>query len=77
VIYSAVDGSATNGADYEQQAGVLTIKPGATSAEVRNPLIDDQEPEADEQFDLFLSVDPKAVSTVSRHITATIQDDDS
>jgi hypothetical protein len=76
VLYSAVDGSALSGADFQAQAGVLTIQAGAKSVDVKIPLIDDDQPEELEEFRLFLSVDPNAVSMASRHVTATLRDDD-
>ncbi len=76
VIYTAMDGSAISGSDFQRNAGVLTIEAGTKTAEVTVPLIDDDLPEPDEEFRLFLSVDPKVVATGDRNILATIRDND-
>lgn len=76
VIYSAMDRTATSGADYEKAAGVLTIKAGSSDAEVRIPVIDDDQKESDEEFGIFLSVDPRTVRADSRNIVVTIEDND-
>jgi hypothetical protein len=77
VIFSAMDRTATAGDDYERQAGVLTIKAGEMGTTVKIPLLDDDQAEGDEEFELFLSVDPSVVRTDSARILATIEDDDS
>lgn len=76
VLYSAMDRTATDGADYQKAAGVLTIKAGSSEAEVRIPVVDDDEKEPDEEFGIFLSVDPKIVRADSRNIVITIEDND-
>ena len=76
VIYATVDGTAKAGTDYEPQQGVITIQPGATSAELYAPLINDNEVEGEEHFRLFLSTDPTVADVSAKQVRAVIQDDD-
>lgn len=50
VDYQTADGSATAGADYQAQSGMLTILPGRTSATIAIPIIADTLTEASETF---------------------------
>ena len=76
LVYATVDGSAKAGADYEAQSGVLVLPVGTSSARLETPLIDDDKPEDDESFSLFLSAAPAVATITSRRISATISDDD-
>jgi hypothetical protein len=76
VIYATVDGTAKAGTDYEPQQGVITIQPGATTAELHAPLIDDDQAEGEEHFRLFLSTDPTVADVSAKQVRAVIQDDD-
>ena len=76
VIYATVDGTAKAGTDYEPQQGVITIQPGATTAELHAPLIDDDQVEGEEHFRLFLSTDPTVADVSAKQVRAVIQDDD-
>lgn len=76
VIYATVDGTAKAGTDYEAQQGVITIQPGATTAELHAPLIDDDQAEGEEHFRLFLSTDPTVADVSAKQVRAVIQDDD-
>ena len=76
VLFSTLDGTAIAGEDYLQQAGVIILQPGDSTAAQAIMLVDDRVAEEDEQFKLRFSVDPN-VSELSRtYVTATIKDDD-
>ena len=76
IIYALIDGTAKAGRDFHPQEGVITLEPGNTSAEVRVRVIDDDIAEGDEQFQLFLGVDPKLAELSLEPVVATIRDDD-
>ena len=76
ILYAATDDTAKAGEDFEAKSGVVTFDVGSSYAEVRVPLIDDQESEDSEQFHLFLSGDPETVQFSQRQIPATINDND-
>ncbi|MGI9491773.1 MAG: Calx-beta domain-containing protein [Geminicoccaceae bacterium] len=77
VIYSVVDGAAKNGSDYQDTAGVASIDPGKLSVDISIPIINDDLAEPDEEFELFISVDPKTATLGRRSIKTIIRDDDS
>lgn len=76
VLYAATEASAKAGEDFEAKSGVITFSKGSTSAEVQVPIIDDDRGEDSEQFNLFLSGDPKTVTFDQRQIAVTINDND-
>jgi hypothetical protein len=76
IIFSTVDGSATSDADFRGQRGTVTFEPGVVSAEIRTPILDDQDKEGDEQFSIVLNGAPGVVTLRNRSATATIKDDD-
>ena len=76
VIYSSVDGKARAGADYEPLAGILTLPAGATRSEISTKVIDDGEPEGDEEFQLFLASNPELATIAQQWTKITIHDDD-
>ncbi|MGI9418496.1 MAG: Calx-beta domain-containing protein [Geminicoccaceae bacterium] len=76
VLYAATDASAKAGSDFEAKSGVITFATGSTYAEVQVPIIDDDKGENREEFNLFLSGDPKTITFDGRQITVTINDDD-
>ncbi len=45
ILYAATDDTALAGKDFEAKSGVITFNPGSEYAEVRVPLIDDEESE--------------------------------
>ena len=73
LIYGTVDGTAKAGEDYEPQQGMVTLTPGAKSAEVRVPLIGSEPGIGDKRFELVLMADPKVADIVDRRVTATIK----
>lgn len=75
VDYSTADGSATSPDDYAETRGTLTFAPGATSAFVSVPLVDDDIDDPDETFELTLRNANGAVIGDGT-ATATIRDDD-
>lgn len=76
ILYAATDDTAHAGQDFEAKSGVITFSTGSEYAEVRVPLIDDEQSETSEQFHLFLSGDPQTVQFSQRQIPATISDND-
>lgn len=76
LIYSTINGTAVDGEDYEAMRGVLVIEAGQTSARIEAAVIDDDVSEADEDLQLFLTVDPNVAVVKNRQIIATIEDDD-
>ncbi|MGI9450061.1 MAG: Calx-beta domain-containing protein [Geminicoccaceae bacterium] len=75
-LYAATDDTAKAGQDFEAKSGVVTFGAGSEYAEVRVPLIDDEQSETSEQFHLFLSGDPETIQFSQRQIVATINDND-
>ena len=76
IAYATIGGTAKDGVDFEAQRGILTFAPGETTAELRTALVDDDTVEGEEQFDLFLSVDPALATLSERQVRATILDND-
>jgi Calx-beta domain len=73
LIYGTVDGTAKAGEDYEAQQGMVTLAPGARTAEVRVPLIEGAPEDGDKRFELVLMADPKVAEVVDRRVIATIK----
>ncbi|HEX6112664.1 MAG TPA: Calx-beta domain-containing protein [Geminicoccaceae bacterium] len=73
LIYGTVDGTAKAGEDYEAQQGMVTLAPGATTAEVQVPLIEGAQDEDEKRFELVLMADPKVADVVDRRVIATIK----
>lgn len=77
VIYSTVDGGAQAGVDYQPLQGILTLPAGATSSEIRTSVLDDDEREGDEEFQLFLAsnqISPRSPSSGPRSRSTTTTD---
>ena len=55
VRYSATDGGAESGSDFESVAGVLVFSPGQNMAQIIVRIIDDTTPETEENFDVSIS----------------------
>jgi hypothetical protein len=72
LIYGTVDGTAKAGEDYEAQQGMVTVAPGARSAEVRVPLMKGAPEDGEKRFELVLMADPKVAQVVDRRVIATI-----
>ena len=75
VDYATADGTATAGSDYTAQSGTLVFAPGTTSQNVSIPLLDDQDLEFSESFDLNLS-NPSGVILGTTTALGTIGDDE-
>lgn len=75
LIYGTVNGTAKAGIDYEPQEGVVSLAPGARSAEVRVPLIEHPRQKGDTNFELFLTADPTVAKVVDHRVTAAIKGD--
>ncbi len=76
VLYAATEASAKAGEDFEAKSGVITFSSGSTYAEVEVPIIDDDQGEETEKFNLFLSGDPKSIAFSQRQVAVTINDND-
>lgn len=76
ILYAATNDTAHAGKDFEPMSGVVTFVAGSEYAEVRVPLIDDDQRENIEQFHLFLSSDPEIIQFSRRQVAATINDND-
>ena len=55
VDYTTVAGTATTGADYTAVSGTLSIGPGETTGIISVPIVDDDEDEASETFEVRLT----------------------
>lgn len=77
VKYAATGGGAANGADYTLAAGALTFAPGETSKEVSAAIANDPNVEADETFEVTLSVPSGATLGTTTTTTYTLLDNDS
>ena len=73
--YTTSDGTATAGEDYTSASGTLTIPAGDTTGEISVPVLDDDEVEEAETFNLTLSDATNATLDDGRG-EATIEDDD-
>ena len=73
LIYGTVDGTAKAGEDYEAQQGMVTVAPGATTAEVRVPLLEGAAADGEKHFELVLMADPDVAEVVDRRVIATIK----
>ena len=74
VNYATADGTATAPDDYTRTSGIATFAPGTRTVLVNVPIIDDDEADPDETFELRLSTASGAtIGTPSA--TATIRDD--
>ncbi|MEL6963156.1 MAG: Calx-beta domain-containing protein [Pseudomonadota bacterium] len=76
VLYAATEATAKAGEDFEAKSGVITFSSGSTYAEVEVPIIDDDQGEESERFNLFLSGDPKSIAFSQRQVAVTINDND-
>lgn len=76
VLYASTDATAKAGEDFEAKSGVVTFATGSTYAEVRVAVIDDDQSEGKEEFNLYLSGDPETIQFGQRQISAVINDDD-
>ena len=75
LLYAAVDGTASAGADYVATSGRLVFAPGERTSQVSVPVLNDEVAERVETFTLVL--DPDAASGLERVTAeATIRDDD-
>ena len=75
VRYATVSGTATSGADFAAQSGVLSFTPGTVSLPVAVPILDDILPEETEDFSLVLSAAQNA-EIGDGEGTGTIVDDE-
>ena len=77
VTYSTADGTAVAGLDYTPTTATATIPPGATSAIVSVPILDDTLEEPHETFTVTLSDPTNAtISSTAGSATVTIVNDD-
>ena len=76
VIYSTVDGTARAGVDYQAAQGILTLPAGATRAQFRTIVLDDDEADGDKDFQLFVATNPELTEVAQQWLQVTIRDDD-
>ena len=77
VDYATADATATAGADYTAQRGMLTFPAGATMLSIAVPIAHDQNSEQTETFTVTLTVSDPERATLSRATaTGTITDQD-
>ena len=76
VRYETQDLGATAGEDYSGASGTLSFNPRDTQQEIRVPIINDDDDEASERFEIELSAAVNATIEV-RTAEVTIRDDDS
>ena len=77
VDYATADATATAGADYTAQRGLLTFPAGATMQSIAVPIAHDQNSEQTETFTVTLTVSDPERATLSRATaTGTITDQD-
>ena len=72
----AIGGSATNGADYAQLTGIVTIPAGAKSAKVNVQLVNDTLPEGEETIEVRVLPGPSNTRGKSPGATLRVLDDD-
>ena len=75
VNYVTADGTATQGSDYTQTFGTVTLEPGVTSKVISVPILNDALDEADETFKLNIQSASPGIITAGQS-TATVLDDD-
>jgi len=77
VAYKTRDGqgehAAKNGEDYDHTEGILTFAPGERRKEIAINIIDDDEPEPDETFELALAT-PEATAAAGNDAAAAVYD---
>jgi hypothetical protein len=76
IIFSTINDSAESDKDYKSQRGMVTFKPGVVSAEIKTPIVDDEEQEGDERFSIVLNGAPDVVNFRNRRAMAIIKDND-
>lgn len=76
ILYSTIAGTAIAGVDFVELSGVMTVPAGAVSAELRIPLVDDDLPEGEETFSLYLTTSPEVARLTTSSIETVIADDD-
>ncbi len=74
VVFSTVDGAALEGQDYLARNGIVTIPAGATSGEVRVPLIENEDAEGDREFHLLVAANPERATVVEEWTSVTIRE---
>ena len=76
VTFATADGTATAGEDYAAVSGILTIKPGDTSAQIVVEVNGDLVDEFDEQFTVVLVYSGAAVIDDATGVGTIVDDDD-
>jgi Calx-beta domain-containing protein/Big-like domain-containing protein len=75
VSFATLDGTATEGEDYEKASGVIEFAPGELSRSIELHIIGDTFPEADETFSLFLSDPVNATIDIPSAAIVIVNDD--
>lgn len=76
IFYGTYDQTAVAGKDYQEERGTLRLAPGKSNATVRVPLINDDVPENDETFELFVITDEERATVEFDRTVGTILNDD-
>ncbi len=76
VNYTATDGSAQVGSDYQAQSGILTFAPGQTSQSISLPVLGDTTVEPDETVQISLSNPANAQLPANPTASVMIRNDD-
>ena len=76
ILYATYDRTAIAGEDYRREQGTLKLAPGASSATVRVPLINDDVSESNETLVLFVATDGKLATVDVERTVGTILNDD-
>jgi hypothetical protein len=76
VIYSTLDGDALAGFDYRAKQGVLSLSGESLGSELRTTLLDDDQPEREETFYVFITAIPHNVGVTEKWTTVIIHDDE-
>ena len=76
IVYGTYDQTAIAGKDYHGERGTLRLAPGNSSATVHVPLINDDVPEGNETFELFVITDEDRATVEFDRTIGTILNDD-
>lgn len=76
LIYATAEGTARADEDYKALRGAVILRPGAASATVDVPLVDDKLAEGEETFELLVTSDLNLDRVEVERASATILDDE-
>lgn len=76
LTYWTAEGTAKGGEDFLMDRGVLRLKAGETKVALWTRLVDDQDPEDDEDFSMHVAAYPEIPGFDEQNINVTIRDND-